>query len=109
LPWQIRHEQALEEMPMAARFDLHDPSDPEQLRPEQRLVEVAAILAAGVVRMRERRRAVLLPQSARPRVRRCRNSTRRTGSSRHDESPHGTPASALSKILSESRETCLEL
>ena len=42
---------------MANRRDLFDPTDPNRMTPEQRLDEVAAILAAGVRRMRERRRA----------------------------------------------------
>ena len=40
---------------MAKRRDLFDPTDPADLQPEQRLTEIAAILAAGVIRMRERR------------------------------------------------------
>jgi hypothetical protein len=39
-------------MPMTKRRDLFDPSNPKQLLPEQRLAEVTAILAAGVIRMR---------------------------------------------------------
>ena len=46
-------------MPMATRRDLFDPSDPEQLQPEQRLTEVAAILAAGMLRIRQRRQVTM--------------------------------------------------
>lgn len=42
---------------MAAPRDRFDPSDPACLHPEQRQREVAAILAAGVIRMRVRRGA----------------------------------------------------
>ena len=35
---------------MATRRDLLDPTDPARMSPEQRLSEVAAIVAAGVVR-----------------------------------------------------------
>lgn len=42
---------------MATRRDPFDPTDPANLQPEQRQHEVAAILAAGVIRMREKRRA----------------------------------------------------
>ncbi len=41
---------------MAKRSDLSDPTDPAHTTPQQRLGEVAAVLAAGVLRMRERRR-----------------------------------------------------
>lgn len=47
---------------MAKRRDLFDPSDPVSLQAEQRVTEVAAILAAGVLRMRERQRAVAVSQ-----------------------------------------------
>lgn len=40
---------------MAKCCDLFDPTDPAILQPEQRQREVAAILAAGVIRMREQR------------------------------------------------------
>ena len=43
---------------MTARRDPFDPTDPAYLQPEQRQREVAEFLAAGVIRMRERRRAV---------------------------------------------------
>lgn len=41
---------------MTKRRDLFDPTDPDRFQPEQRVTEVAAILAAGVIRMRSRRR-----------------------------------------------------
>jgi ribosomal protein L19E len=44
-------------MPMATRRVLFDPADPADLQPDQRQREVAAILAAGVIRMREKRGA----------------------------------------------------
>ena len=44
------------EMPMAKRSDLFDSTDPAHMTPPQRLGEVGMILAAGVIRMRERRR-----------------------------------------------------
>ena len=48
---------------MAKRRDLLEPTDPDRLEPEQRLAEVAAILAAGVIRMRRwRQRATASPQ-----------------------------------------------
>jgi hypothetical protein len=40
---------------MATRRDLFDPTDPASLHLEQRQREVAAILAAGVIRIRLRR------------------------------------------------------
>lgn len=43
------------EMPMATRRVPFDPADAAHLHPEQRQREVAAILAAGVMRMRVRR------------------------------------------------------
>ena len=42
---------------MATRRDPVDPTDPADLQPEQRQREVAATLAAGVIRMRQRRGA----------------------------------------------------
>lgn len=42
---------------MATRRVLFDPADPADLQPDQRQREVAAILAAGVMRMRVRRAA----------------------------------------------------
>ncbi len=49
---------------MAKRFDLFDPTDFAHMTPQNRLGEVAAVLAAGVLRMREqpRRRAIASPQ-----------------------------------------------
>ncbi len=82
---------------MAKRRDLFDPTDPARLEPEQRLTEVAAILAAGVIRMREQR-AVTVPE-----VRPCRNRARSTGLSRR------RAAACRPKILPESGGTCLEL
>lgn len=38
---------------MTQSRDLCDPTHPDRLQPEQRLTEVARILAAGVMRMRE--------------------------------------------------------
>ena len=55
---------------MTSRRHLFDPTDPSGLGPEQRLGEVAAILAAGVIRMRARGRKVaactpeILPESS---------------------------------------------
>ncbi len=40
---------------MATRRDRFDSTDPANFQPEQRQREVAAILAAGVIRMRVRR------------------------------------------------------
>jgi hypothetical protein len=45
-------------MPMATRRERFDPTDPASLHPEQRQREVAAILAAGVIRMRVRAGAI---------------------------------------------------
>lgn len=42
---------------MATRRVLFDPTDPTSLQPEQRQRDVAAILAAGVIRMRVSRGA----------------------------------------------------
>ncbi len=42
---------------MAKHRDVHDSTDPAELQPERRLTEVAAILARGILRMRELRRA----------------------------------------------------
>ena len=49
---------------MAKRRDLFDPTDPAHMTLQHRLGEVAAVLAAGVLRMRERRRkrAIASPQ-----------------------------------------------
>ena len=46
---------------MTKRRDLFDPTDPARLQPEQRLTEVAVILAAGMIRMRQKRRVVAAP------------------------------------------------
>ncbi len=40
---------------MATRRDLFDPTDPANLKPEQRLAEIAAMLAKGVIRLRKQR------------------------------------------------------
>ena len=61
---------------MAKRRDVFDPTDPANLQPEQRLHEVAAILATGVIRTRENRAATT------PRVRAGRHRDRRTGLSK---------------------------
>ena len=53
---------------MAKRRDLFDPTDPSRLQSEERLTEVAAILAAGMIRMREQRAVTV------PKVRSCRNA-----------------------------------
>jgi len=81
---------------MATRCDLFDPSDPQQLRPEQRLAEVAAILAAGVIRMRLRRAATAA------KVRPCRTN-------RHPVSPKRGAAAIMSQIPSDSGQDRLEL
>ena len=49
---------------MAEPSDLFDPTDPAHMTPQTGLGEVAAVLAAGVLRMRERRRkrAIASPQ-----------------------------------------------
>ena len=52
---------------MAKRSDLFDPSDPDRL-PVQRQTEVAAVLAAGVIRMREKRRAPPASRASRGRI-----------------------------------------
>jgi hypothetical protein len=70
-------------MPMATRRGLVDPTDPSDLQPEQRQRDVAAILAAGVIRMRVRRGTIA-------------SSRRRT-------------AAGMSQISPESGETRLEL
>ncbi len=50
---------------MTKRRDVHDPTDPAAFRPEQRLSEVAAIVARGVLRLRDHRRANI-PGSEKP-------------------------------------------
>ena len=82
---------------MIKRRDLFDPTDPDGLQPEQRLHEVAAILAAGVIRMRQRRVVAM------PKVRPRRNWARSTGS------PKRRKATEFSKIPPESGGDCLEL
>jgi hypothetical protein len=51
-------------MPMATRRVLFDPTDLGRLQRDQRQREVAAILAAGVIRMRLRRDAASLYRRA---------------------------------------------
>ena len=82
---------------MAKRRDLFDPTDPANLQPEQRLTEVAAILAAGAIRMRARRAATVRKnQPGRSRDRKAISAV--------------LSASAIkSQISSESGENCLEL
>ena len=82
---------------MTKHRDLFDPTDPAGLQPEQHLVEVAAILAAGVIRMREQRAATV------PKVRPCRNRVRRASS------PNRRRETCLPKIAPESGETRLEV
>ena len=81
---------------MATRRDLFDPTDPDNLRPEQRLAEVAAILTAGVIRMRTRQ-AVSVPK-----VRLSRNT-------RSDGSRKRGAAQNISQISLESGQNRLEL
>ena len=83
---------------MATRRDLFDPTDPAGLRREQRLDEVAAILAAGVIRMREQRLAVAAPNVGGFRI-----QVSDTASSR------GRAAAGMPKIPPESGQTRLEL
>lgn len=82
---------------MAKRRDLFDPSDPANLQPEQRLAEVAAILAAGVIHMRERRAATV--RNVHP----CRNWVRGT------TSPNRLRKTCMPKVFPESGRTRLEL
>ena len=82
---------------MTTRRDLFDPTDPANLQTDQRLTEVASLLAAGVIRMREKRAAET------PKLRSCRKSVGDTGS------PRDRPAAPLTKISTESSENCLEL
>ena len=83
---------------MAKRRDLFDPADPGHLRPEQRLNEGAAILAAGVIRMRKQRRVATTLNGQR-------GPHRVSGAA----SPRCHVAACVPKISPESRETCLEL
>jgi hypothetical protein len=55
---------------MAKRGVCFDPTDPAGIPAEQRLTEVCAILAAGVIRMREG------PKATEPRIRPYRNLVR---------------------------------
>ena len=82
---------------MAKRSDRSDPTDPVSLRPEQRLTELAMILAVGVLRMREQRPVTV------PKVRPCRNQVPTVAS------PNGRRVSCLPQFASESGENCLEL
>ncbi|MCH7873042.1 MAG: hypothetical protein IID33_15205 [Planctomycetes bacterium] len=82
---------------MAKRRDLFDPTDPASLQPEQRLTEVAAILAAGVIRMRARHAAT---------VAKIRPVRKRVGSTGSASPP---PDTLDAKISLESGENCLEL
>ena len=83
---------------MAKRRDLFDPTDPANLRPEQRTDEVAAILTAGVLRIREKQRAKAVSQ-----LQSCRGK-------RHGTASLGRRAAAyMPKIPPESGETRLEL
>lgn len=70
------------EMLMVTRRDRFDPTDAADVHPEQRQREVAAILAAGVIRMRVRRSAT---------------------------SSSGRTAAGMSQISPDSGETRLEL
>ncbi len=81
---------------MAKDRDPFDPTDPAPLQPEQRLAEIAAILAAGVLRMRERRPATVRN------VQSCRNWVRCT------TSPNRRRKTFTPKISPESGETRLE-
>lgn len=81
---------------MATRRHLFDPSDPEQLRPEERIAEVTTILAAGVLRLRERRVGSV------PKVQPCWNWVRSAAS------PNRPVAANMRKIPPESGKTRLE-
>lgn len=83
---------------MAASRDLVDPTDPASLQPEQRRREVAAILAAGVMRMRHNR-AVAPARVVRMRA----------GRGRGAESSSRPTAACMSQVSPESGESCLEL
>ncbi len=82
---------------MATRRDLFDPTDPVHMTPQQRLTELAAILSAGVIRMREQRGVNM------PKVQPYRNWVGSTGSSRR------RVAACMTKIPPESGEARLEL
>ncbi|MBK9121334.1 MAG: hypothetical protein IPM18_17280 [Phycisphaerales bacterium] len=81
---------------MAARRARFDPTDSTTLQPEQRLHEVAAILAAGMIRMRA-------AFSARARAS---GQQARADEPHHSDVPH---AACMSQISTESGETHLEL
>jgi len=81
---------------MATRRDLFDPTDPATLQPEQRQREIAAILAAGVIRMREQRAVTV------PKFRPCRNEA-------HSPSSPNRGRGCVPKISPESGGTRLEL
>lgn len=82
---------------MAVRRELLDPTDPASVPPTDRVTEVAAILAAGVIRLRAERTSAL------PRFRSRRNSAGHGGAGT-SKPPPGT-----SKFPPESRETRLEV
>jgi hypothetical protein len=86
------------EMPMTRRRVLFDPADPTSLHPEQRQREVAAILAAGVIRMRAKR-------GAGP----ARIARTRAGRARADASLRRHTTACMPQISPESGETRLEL
>lgn len=78
---------------MATRRDSFEPTDPANLPAKQRLVEVAVILAAGVIRTRQQQ-----PPSL-PRVRSRRNPPRRkTERSRDDPHAQNTPESGETRL-----------
>lgn len=81
---------------MAVRRELFDPTDPASLPPTDRITGVAAILAAGVIRMRTRQ-AVSVPK-----VRLSRN-TRSAGAWKSSAAP------SMSQIPSDSGGTRLEV
>lgn|GEM_PF-5470635 len=81
---------------MAKRRDRFDPTDPAIIPAQQGLTEVAAILAAGVIRMRERRAATV--RNVHP----CRNWVRCT------TSPNRRRKTFMPQISPESGETRLE-
>jgi len=83
---------------MATGRDLFDPTDPTGLTPEQRLTGIAAILAAGLVRMRERRRATATG-----------NGGARPGRTRGTAASDRRTLAYTSEISPESGETRLEL
>ena len=65
---------------------VREPTDPASMTPEERLVEVAAILAAGVLRLRSRAAVsapVGLPESSQESGRNCLDDCRETRLSGH--------------------------